>query len=85
MKIYGISCKTSAGPKPLRFRLDKIDRFIRLCVGVLRHLVLFYNALFDKICDKVKYFISEKSSIAYSIIQIIDSYNYLPIKNIDFS
>ena len=50
-----------------------------------RHLVLFDNELFDKIFDKIKYFISEKSSIADDINHNfgeirIDSYNYLPVE-----
>ena len=50
-----------------------------------RHLVLFDNELFDKIFDKIKYFISEKSSIAdnsnHNFGEIrIDSYNYLPVE-----
>ena len=48
------------GPKPLRISFDKIDGFIRACGGEFRHLVLFDYALFDKICDWVKYLISEK-------------------------
>ena len=43
--------------------------------------------MFDKICDKIKYLISEKSGIADSInhdfAEIrIDSYNYLQIEKI---
>ena len=67
--VYGISCKTSTGPKPLRFRLDKINGFIKHRVGVLGHLVSFYNVLFGKICNKAKYLLSKKSGIAYSINQ----------------
>ena len=46
--------------KLLRIRFDKING----CIGVrgdeFRHLALFDYKLFDKICDKVKYVISEK-------------------------
>ena len=75
----------------MRIRLNKIDGFIGFPGDDFRHLVLFDNGLFDKICDKIKHFISEKSGIAdsinYNFGKIkIDSYNSLPIeKNIDFS
>ena len=35
--------------------------------GKIKHLVLFDYGLFDKICDKIKYLISEKSGTADSI------------------
>ena len=83
--IYSISYKTSTGPKPLRVRLDKTDGFIRVRGGEFRHLVLFDNRLFDKICDK--YLISEKSGITDSFNRKfekirIDSNNSLPIEKI---
>ena len=53
--------KTSTVPKPLPIRYDKVDGFIRFRRGQFRHLVLFDYGLFDQICDKIKYFISEKS------------------------
>ena len=52
LKNYEISCKTSTGPKALRIRFDKIDRFIRVRGGEFRYLVLFDHGLFDKICGK---------------------------------
>ena len=57
------------------------------CGGKFRDLVLFDNGLFDKICDRIKYLISEKSGIADSINHNlgkirIDSYNSLPIEKI---
>ena len=66
-------------------RFDKIDGFIRVHGGEFRHLVLFNYGLFDKICDKIKYLISEKSGITDSINHNFarirtDSYNSLPIK-----
>ena len=50
-------------------------------------LVLFDHGLFDKICDKTKYLISEKSGITDNINHNfgeirIDSYNSLPIEKI---
>ena len=68
-------------------RFDKIDRFIRVLHGGIKHLVLFDYGLFDKICDRIKYLISEKSGITDSInhnfrkIRIY-SYNCLPIEKI---
>ena len=54
--IYDISYKTSMGPKPSHIRFDKMDVFIRVSGVESRHLVLFDYGLFDKICDKIKYF-----------------------------
>ena len=79
--------KTSTGQKQLRIRLNKIDGFIMVLVGKVKHLVLFHYGLFDKICNKIKYLISKKSGITNSINYnfwkiIIDSYNSLPVKKI---
>ena len=57
------------------------------CYGEFRYLVLFDHEVFDKICDKIKYLINEKSGIADSITHNfgaikIDSYNSLPIEKI---
>ena len=73
------------GPKPLSIRFDNIDGFIRVCGSKFRHLVLFDNGLLDKICDKIKYLISEKSGITDSINHNfeeirVDSYNYVSIE-----
>ena len=83
--VYDISYKPSTGPKPLRIRFDKIDGFIRVRGSEFTYLVLFDYGLFDKICDGIKYLISEKCSIGDSIIYFfgrirIDSSNYLPIE-----
>ena len=91
ISVYDISYKTLTGPKPLCIRLDEIDGFVRVSRSEFRHLVLFDNGLFDKICDKIKYLISEKIGITDSINHNfrkirIDSYNSVPIeKNINFS
>ena len=71
----------------MSIRLDKIDGFVRVRGSEFRHLVLLDNGLFDKICDKIKYLISEKSGIADSFKHNfgkirIDSYNSLPIEEI---
>ena len=76
------------GPKALRIRFDKIDRFIIILDGKTKHLVLLDYGLFDKICDKIEYREkSEKSGITDSINHNfgkirIDSYNYLPTQKI---
>ena len=61
-------------------RLDKIDRFVRVFDGEIKHLVLFDYGLFGKICDKIKYLLSEKNGTTDSInhdfgVIRIDSYN----------
>ena len=63
ISVYNISYKTSAGPKRLHIRFAKIDGFIRVRGGEFRYLVLLDHGLFVKICDKIKYLISEKSGI----------------------
>ena len=55
--------------------------------GEFRHLLLFDYGLFDKICNKFKYLVSEKGGITDSINHNfgkirIDSYNSLPIEKI---
>ena len=75
------------GPKPFCIRFDKVDGFIRVRGSEFRHLVLFDYGLFDKICDNIKYLISEKSDITDSINHDfgeirIDSYNSLPIEKL---
>ena len=81
--IYNISYKTFADEKPLRIWLDKIERFIKTD-NEIRYLVLFeYNEIYDKI----RYLISKKSGIKYSISYNFprirnDSYNSLPIEKI---
>ena len=85
--VYGIAYKTSTGPKPLCIRFDKIDRSIRVRRSKFRHLALFDHWLFDKMCDKIKYLISEKGDITDSINNNfgkirIDSYSSLPIEKI---
>ena len=79
--------KTSTGPKQLRIRLDKIDGFIMVLDGKVKHLVLFYYGLSDKIFNNIKYLISKKSGITNSINHNfgrikIDSYDSLPIEKI---
>ena len=72
------------GPEPLRIRCDKIDGFIMVLESKIKHLVLFYYGLFDKICNKIKYLISKKRGITNSINhnfgRNLNSYNSLPIQ-----
>ena len=67
--------------------LNKIDGLIISFDSKIKHWLLFDYGLLDKICDKIKYLVSEKrrikNSIDYNFGKIkIDSYNSLPIKNI---
>ena len=74
----------------MRIRFDKIDGFFKAHGGEFGHLVLFdclIYGLSDKICEKSKYLISEKSGITDSINHNfgkirIDSYNSLSIEKI---
>ena len=67
----------------MRIRYDEIDGFIKIH-NKIRYLVLF-DEWCDKICNGIKYLISEKNGITDSInhnfaIVRIDSYNSLPIE-----
>ena len=68
----------------MRIRFDNIDGCMRVRGGEFRYLVLFDYGLFDKICDKIKYLISEKPGIRDSNHNFgkirIGSYNSLPIE-----
>ena len=85
--VYEISYKTSTGTKPLPIRFNKIDGFIKVHGGDFRHLVLFDYEYFAEICNKIKYFISEKSGTtdsnnhSFQEIRVV-SYNSLPIEKI---
>ena len=73
------------GAIPLRIRFNKIDGFIKIH-NKIRYLVLFHEWC-DKICDMIKYLISEKSNITGSINHNftrirIDSNNSLTIVRI---
>ena len=89
ISVYGITYRTSTGPKTLRIRFDKIDGFIIIIDGKIKHLSLFDYGLFNNICDKVKYLMTKKSGITNSIYQNfgkikIDSYNTLIKKILTF-
>ena len=50
-------------------RFTKIEEFIRVLDGEIKHLVSFNYGLLDKIWNRIKYLIREKSGIT-------DSFNY---------
>ena len=77
--IDDISYKTSMGAKPLRFRSDKIYRFIRVRGDEIRHLVLFDYGLFDKACDRIKYLISEKVVLEILLITTLEKSELIQI------
>ena len=62
MLIYDISYKTSMSANPMHVSFDEIDGFIKIHDGI-RFLVLFDCSWCDKICDCIKYLISEKNGI----------------------
>ena len=64
--------KTPRGPKPLRIRLDKIDRFIIFIDGKIKHLILFDYGLLSNICDKIKYLVNKKVILQIVLIIILE-------------
>ena len=70
----------------MRIDFNKTNGFTKIH-GKIRYLVLFAYSYCDKICDKIKYLISEKSGIAdssnHNFARIrIGSCKFLPIENI---
>ena len=70
----------------MHIRFNKIDGFIKFH-DKIRYLVLFDYSYCDKICDKIKYLVSEKSGITDSINHNFakirtDSHDSLPIEKI---
>ena len=90
ISVYNTLYKSPTGRKPLRIRFDKIDGFITSLDGKTKYLMFFDYGLFNKICEKIKYLISTKSSIANSInhnfegSELIHIILYL-LENINFS
>ena len=78
------------GEKLLHIRFDKLDGFIKI-YDETRYLVLLGPERFDAIYDRIRYLISAKSGITYSISHNfsrigIDSYNsFIYRKSFDFS
>ena len=64
--IYDILYKNLIGSKPLRIRFDKIDEIIRI-YDRRRFLKLFSNKRYDAIYDKIRYLLSIKSGITFTI------------------
>ena len=56
ISVYNILYKTLTTPKPLRLRFDKIDGFIISLDGKSKHFIIFGYRLFNKICDKIKWY-----------------------------
>ena len=82
--IYNILYKSFIGAKPLHVRFDKMDGFIRVYDGS-RYLVLFGLEKYDAIYNRIRYFISQKSSITYIFSHYymeikVDSYHSLPLE-----
>ena len=72
------------GEKLLHIRFDKLDGFIKI-YDETRYLVLFGPERFNAIYDRIRYLISAKSDVTYSISHNfsrigIDSYNSLSIE-----
>ena len=68
--IYDISYKTLTEAKPLLVRFDKIDGFIRIYDGT-RYLTLFGSDKYDAIYNRIRHFISLKSSITYVFFSLL--------------
>ena len=56
------------GSIPLRIRFDETDGFIKIDDGI-RYLVLF-SYLYDEICNRTKYLMSEKVVLEIVLITI---------------
>ena len=70
--------------KPLRIRFDKIDGIIRV-YDKSRYLILFGKKKYGDIYNKLRYLISIKSGITYTISHCfskikVDSYDSLPLE-----
>ena len=51
----------------MRINFDKIDGFFRVLDGEIKNLAFFDHRLFDEICDRMAYLMSEKSGVTDSI------------------
>ena len=84
--ICDTSYETLIGPKSLQIEFDKIDRLIRIEDGT-RYFTLFGSENYDAIYNRIRYFISLKSSITYTFSHCfakikVDSCDSLPIEKI---
>ena len=66
--VHNISYKSLIDSKSLNIRLDKIDDFIRVYDGI-RYLVLFGNEKYDFLYNRIRYLVSVKNDITYTISQ----------------
>ena len=88
--IYDIFYGTLIGARSLRFRFNKIDRFIRIHDGN-RYLTLFGSEKYDVIYNRIRYAVGVKSGITYVFPHYytkikVNSYDSLPKeKKIDFA
>ena len=72
------------GAKQFPIRFDKIYWFIKIYDGS-RYLVLFSLQKYDAIYSRIRYLISQKSSITYVSFHYyvkmkVDSYDFLPLE-----
>ena len=75
---------TLIDPKPYSIRFDKIDGFIKTYDGT-RYLTLFGSEKYETIYNRIRYLLSQKSSITYIFCHYfakikVDSSDSLPIK-----
>ena len=82
--IYDISYKYFMGVKPLNIRFDKIDWFIKVYDGT-RYSELFGPEKYDAIYDRIRYLISQKSCIRYSINHNFARIRIDPYNSFEFS
>ena len=68
--IYDILFKALIDPKPLSFRFNKIDGFIRIYEGT-RYLTLFRSEKYETSYNRITYLISLKSGITYFFLTIM--------------
>ena len=82
--IYDISYKTLIGSTTLQIRFDKTDGIKRI-YDRTRYLTLSGTKKYDAVNDKIRYLLSIKSGITYTISHYfanikVDSYDSLPIE-----
>ena len=61
ISVYIISYKTPTGPKPLRIRFDKVNRFVITLDGKIKHLIN----------HKVKHYLIMDCLIKFVILNIL--------------
>ena len=86
--IYDISYQTSICLKHLQIKFDKINGIIKI-YNKTRYLTLLDTEKYDTVYKKIRYLISLKSGITYTIfhnfgIMKVDSLDSLPIEKYYF-